>query len=132
MNHLTCWIALEDATMANGCLNYIPSSNHWELLPVTGLAANMDSIRDVLTKSQFELFKEPAPVELEAGQIVFHHPLTVHGSFKNTTTQSRSAAVVNLIGDGVRSSSNQPLLKGVPVVPNGTALQGRFFPLLHR
>ena len=131
MHHLTCWIALEDATVSNGCLNYTPSSNHWELLPATGLAGNMDSIQQVLTKTQFDLFKQPMPVELEAGQIVFHHPLTVHGSFKNTTPQSRSAAVVNLIGDGVKSSSNQPLLKGVPVVPKGHALQGRFFPLLH-
>ena len=54
MNHLTCWIALEDATIENGCLHYINGSNQWDLLPVTGLAGGMDSIRDVfITRLRF-------------------------------------------------------------------------------
>ena len=48
MAHLTCWIGLDDATADNGCLQYIPGSHRWELLPVTGLAGGMDSIREVL------------------------------------------------------------------------------------
>ena len=130
MNHLTCWIALEDATIENGCIHYINGSNQWDLLPVTGLAGGMDSIRDVLTEDQATAFDSPVPVELRAGQVVFHHPLTVHGSFENRTSQSRRATVVNMIADGVTSKSNDPLLSGVPVIPKGHKIDGRFFPLL--
>ena len=130
MNHLTCWIALEDTTIANGCLHYISGSNHWELLPNTGLTGNMDSIRTVLNDQQLHAFANPTPIELKAGQLVFHHPLTVHGSFDNQTACSRKAAVVNLIGDGVKSLTDAPLLRGVDVIPYGQPLGGQFFPLL--
>lgn len=130
MNHLTCWIALEDATIGNGCIHYIKGSHQWDLLPITGLAGGMDSIRDVLSDDQAIAFQTPTPIELEAGQIVFHHPLTVHGSFENRTSRSRKATVVNLISDGVTSQTNEPLLSGVPVIPKGEPIQGQFFPLL--
>lgn len=32
--------------------------------------------------------------------------------------------------DGVRSASDEPLLAGVPVIPSGKKVEGRFFPLL--
>jgi len=132
MNHLTCWIALEDATIDNGCIHYIRGSHQWDLLPITGLAGGMDSIRDVLSDDQAIAFQTPTPIELKAGQIVFHHPLTVHGSFENRTSRSRKATVVNLISDGVTSQTNEPLLSGVPVIPKGQPIQGQFFPLLKR
>ena len=31
--HLTCWIGLDDSTIANGCLNYVPGSHKWLDLP---------------------------------------------------------------------------------------------------
>ena len=130
MNHLTCWIALEDATIENGCLHYLSGSNHWELLPNTGLAGDMEAISTVLNEQQLRAFDNPTPVELKAGQVVFHHPLTVHGSFDNKTAVSRKASVVNLIADGVVSLTDEPLLKGVDVIPCGEPLAGQFFPLL--
>ena len=56
MQHLTCWIALDDANEENGCLHYIPQSHEWDLLPITGLAGDMDSIKSVLNPLQFEKF----------------------------------------------------------------------------
>ena len=132
MAHLTCWIALEDATIANGCLQYIAGSSHWELLPITGLAGDMQAIERVLSKDQLHALQNPQPMELLRGQVVFHHPLTVHGSFRNTTEKSRPAAVVNMLSDGVASVSAEPLLTGTPVVKAGEALTGQFFPLLRK
>jgi ectoine hydroxylase-related dioxygenase (phytanoyl-CoA dioxygenase family) len=48
MAHLSCWIGLDDATRENGCVHYIPGSHRWNLLPITGLADDMDSIQTVL------------------------------------------------------------------------------------
>lgn len=129
MQHLTCWIALDDANEENGCLHYIPQSQEWDLLPITGLAGDMESIKSVLKPSQYEKFT-PTPVPLKKGHATFHHPLTIHGSFENRSAFPRRAVVLNVFLDGTFSSSDEPLLKGVPPVPKGQSLSGQFFPLL--
>jgi len=129
MQHLTCWMALDDSTRDNGCLYYVPGSHKWDLLPVTGLAGDMDEIMTVLDDEQKEAFR-PVPIELKRGQCSFHHPLTVHGSYENRSDRPRRATLVNAFRDGVRSASDEPLLAGVPVVPKGEKMEGRFFPLL--
>lgn len=129
MAHLTCWIALDDATRENGCLQYVPGSHRWNLLPVTGLAGNMEAIGTVLTDEQREQFA-PVAIELRRGEASFHHPLMVHGSLANTSDRPRRGTVINVIRDGVRSTTDAPLLEGVPAIPAGERLGGQFFPLL--
>jgi ectoine hydroxylase-related dioxygenase (phytanoyl-CoA dioxygenase family) len=131
MAHLTCWIGLDDATKDNGCLQYIPGSHRWSLLPITGLAGDMEAIRAVLTPEQHQQFTHPVAVELKKGEAAFHHPLMIHGSFANATDRQRRATVLNVLRDGVASASDEPLLKGVPVVPTGRKVEGQFFPLLY-
>ena len=131
MAHLTCWAGLDRATQENGCLQYIPGSHHWDLLPITGLAGDMEAIQDVLTDKQWEAFQNPVAIELEPGQCSFHHPLMVHGSFGNQTEHPRRALVLNVMRDGVQSHTNDELLPGVPVIPSGQEMAGQFFPLLY-
>lgn len=130
MAHLTCWIGLDDSTKANGCLHYVPGSHRWDLLPITGLAGDMEAIQTVLNDEQRAAFK-PVAIELKKGEASFHHPLMVHGSYENRTDEPRRATVINAFRDGVRSDLSQALLKGVDVIPAGEPLGGRFFPLLH-
>ena len=130
MQHLTCWIGLDDSTADNGCLHYVPRSHHWDLLPITGLAGDMGAIREVLSDEQWQLFQSPVAVELKAGQCSFHHPLMVHGSFENRTDRPRRAVVLNAFKDGVTSATDEPLLQGAPVIKSGEAVQGDLFPLL--
>jgi ectoine hydroxylase-related dioxygenase (phytanoyl-CoA dioxygenase family) len=129
MAHLTCWIGLDDASQDNGCLQYIPGSHRWPLLPVTGLAGDMHAIEAVLSPEQLAEFK-PVAIELKKGECSFHHPLLVNGSYANSTDRQRRATVINVVRDGVRSVSNEPLLAGVPTVPAGQPVDGQFFPLL--
>lgn len=129
MAHLTCWIGLDDSTRENGCVHYVPGSHRWELLPITGLAGDMDAIQSVLSPEQRAQFK-PVAVELKRGEASFHHPLMVHGSFANSTDRPRRATVINAFRDGVKSDLNHPLLKGTDVIPAGQPMGGRFFPLL--
>ena len=128
MAHLSCWIGLDDSTRENGCVQYVPGSHRWNLLPVTGLAADMNSIQSVLTEAQKREFK-PVAIELKKGYASFH-PLMVHGSFENSTDMPRPAAVLNVFRDGVVSDSDLPPLDGVPPVPKGEPMNGQFFPLL--
>ncbi len=130
MAHLTCWIGLDDSTRDNGCVHYVPGSHRWDLLPITGLAGDMEAIREVLDPQQWEQFQQPVAIELKRGQAAFHHPLMVHGSFENRTDRPRRATVINAVRDGVCSVSENPLLEGVPVIPPKSPLGGQFFPLL--
>ena len=130
MQHLTCWIGLDDSTRDNGCVHYVPGSHNWTLLPITGLAGDMQAIREVLNDEQWQTFNRPVAVELKKGECTFHHPLMIHGSFENRTDRPRRATVINAFRDGTRSDSNDPLLTGVPPVPQGERMDGQFFPLL--
>lgn len=129
MAHLSCWIGLDNSTVENGCVHYVPGSHRWNLLPITGLANDMFAIQSVLNEQQKAQFK-PLAIELKAGECSFHHPLMVHGSFANRSDRPRRGAVINVFRNGVRSASDKPLLEGVPPIPAGEKMQGQFFPLL--
>ena len=129
MAHLSCWIGLDDSTRENGCVHYVPGSHRWNLLPVTGLADDMDAIQSVLSDEQKREF-QPVAIELKQGEASFHHPLMVHGSFENRTSRPRRATVLNVFADGVVSASVDPLLQGVPPITPGRKIAGQFFPLL--
>lgn len=127
--HLTCWIALDDSTVENGCVHYVPGSHQWPLLPRGSLANDMDAVLDLLDQKRRSDFK-PVPVELKAGEASFHHPMMLHGSYENRSSRPRRAAVINVFRDGVRSATDEPLLEGVPIIPRGEKITGTFFPLL--
>ncbi len=130
MNHLTIWIPLDDASEENGSLQYVPGSHRWPLLPATELAGDMEGIREVLDAEQWQALAHPTVVSARRGEAAFHHPLMVHGSQANKSDRPRRVVVVNLVVDGVRSESDEPLLAGVPAIPKGEPLGGQFFPLL--
>lgn len=129
--HLTCWCGLDDSTKENGCLQYIAGSHKWGLLPKPVIAGELQGIKDFLNDKQKKQFEHPQYAEVKAGEAIFHHSLTLHGSGANTSSRPRRAFVVNVFADGVTSDSDEPLLDGVPAVPKGKKMEGQFFPLLY-
>jgi ectoine hydroxylase-related dioxygenase (phytanoyl-CoA dioxygenase family) len=129
--HLTCWCGLDDSTRENGCVQYVPGSHRWGLLPKPALAGDLRGIEDFLNDEQKKQFANPQFAEVKAGEAIFHHPLTLHGSGENKSNKPRRAFVINAIADGVNSDSDDVLLAGVPPVAKGTKMQGQFFPLLY-
>ncbi|MBT8305322.1 MAG: phytanoyl-CoA dioxygenase family protein [Maribacter sp.] len=130
MQHLTCWTGLDDATVENGCLHYVPKSHKWGLLDKPTLTGPMDGFKEYLSDVQKEEFKNAVPIEMKKGYGTFHHPLMVHGSYANISGIPRRAFVLNVFADGTVSNTNEPLLKGVPAIPKGQKIEGQFFPLL--
>jgi len=129
MQHLTCWVGLDDASTENGCLYYVPKSHNWGLLDKPDLAGDMEGLMQYLTEEQKAEFK-PVPIELKKGYATFHHPLMVHGSFPNKSPHSRRAFVLNVFTDGTESNTDETLLKGVPPIKAGHKMEGQFFPLI--
>lgn len=132
MQHLTCWIALDDADTENGCLNYVPGSHRWGLLNRLELGGEMDAIFEQLTDEQREQIK-PEPMILKKGHACFHHPLMLHGSFENKSQRSRRAMVLNVFADGTMSNTDETMLRGTDIkISKGQPLNNRYFPLLYK
>jgi hypothetical protein len=129
IQHLTCWVGLDNATTENVCLYYVPKSHHWGLLDKPDLAGDMEGLMQYLTEEQKAEFK-PIPIELKKGYATFHHPLMVHGSYENKSEKRRRAFVVNVFKEGTKSNTDEVLLKGVPPVKKDSKMEGQFFPLL--
>jgi ectoine hydroxylase-related dioxygenase (phytanoyl-CoA dioxygenase family) len=128
--HVTCWIALDDADLENGCVHYVPGSHRWGLLPKISLTKDMDAVKRHLEPEQAEAFR-PEPMIVKGGECLFHHSHTVHGSFGNRSDGPRRGVVLNFMRPDTRCGDGEkPLLAGVPVIPRGAVIEGEFFPIV--
>lgn len=134
MHHLTCWIGLDDASKENGCLYFIPGSHKWGLLPVTGLAGDMNAVKEVLNEDQLVVFEKKVANELPRGYASFHHPLTMHGSYENSSERPRRAVVINAMDHCTLGNTagydRLDALKNFPAMLQNNLLDSQFFPLL--
>ena len=129
--HLTVWIGLDDSTLANGCIHFVPGSHKWPLLPKLQLLDNMEGIKGVLTPEQLAQFK-PEPLELKAGECSFHDCMTLHGSYGNSSDIPRRGVVLNYMHPETRSvDGKHPLLTHTPLIPEGAVIEGYDFPIVY-
>jgi ectoine hydroxylase-related dioxygenase (phytanoyl-CoA dioxygenase family) len=127
---VTCWIGLDDATLENGCVHYVPGSHRWGLLPRISLTKDMDAVKSFLEPDQAVAFR-PEPMVVKAGECLFHDAHTVHGSYANRADTPRRGVVLNFMKPDTRSADGEkPLLTGVPLVPKGAVIEGDFFPIV--
>ena len=128
--HLTCNIALDDTTLENGCLHYVPGSHKWPLLPKLNLLKDMEGVKTILNPEQLAGFK-PEPMIVKAGECTFHHAFTMHGSYGNHSDFPRRTIALNFMHPETRCEDGRfPLLYGAPCVPTGQIIQGDHFPIL--
>ena len=93
----TIWIALDDATLANGCLQYLPGSHkvtRFDPVPIGDEVAGYFET--------FPEFKEieAVPAVLSAGQAVVHNTLISHAAGPNMTPGWRRAMTCAYMPDG--------------------------------
>ena len=86
-DHVSCWVALDDATVENGCMTVIPGSHRW------GPVAREYRHRFL---SDPEI-SDPVPVELKAGCCMFHHGLNFHRTGANPTPHRRRGLALHYI-----------------------------------
>lgn len=94
---LSIWIALDDATLENGCLFFIPGSHKITTFENPGIGRNMNAIFEFYPN----LRKSPsAAVAMKAGSCSFHNGLTIHGAHANMTPGFRRAMTCAFMPDG--------------------------------
>ena len=99
--YLTCWLALDDATISNGCIWVIPGSHK------QGVLKHEDT---PIGKQVYFGTDQGTPVELKKGGIVFFSSLLFHRSGPNVSDTVRKAYIVQYAPTTVRDSvSGQPL-----------------------
>jgi phytanoyl-CoA hydroxylase len=127
---VSAWVALEDATLENGCMRMVPRSHKWGPHKGGTIGTNEDFSPgyDPALVPPGEVI-EVVPCEVRAGEVMFHHCLTWHGSPPNRSDKSRPAIAVHYMPGHTRyvPVGGHLVERRVTVAP-GEVLKGEFFP----
>lgn len=94
---LSIWVALDDVTLENGCMFFIPGSHKETTLEAAVIGKNMGRIFE--SYPQFKNAKS-VPAVMKAGSCSFHNGLTIHGAHANMTSGFRRAMTCAFMPDG--------------------------------
>jgi len=94
---ISIWVALDDATLENGCLFFIPGSQKVTTFSKINIGRNMDGVFDIYPQLR-SMRTVAAP--MKAGSCSFHNGLTVHGANANMTNGFRRAMTCAYMPDG--------------------------------
>lgn len=94
---LSIWVALDDATLENGCLFFLPGSFKSTNMENSAIGKNMDGIFEVYPQL-IQAASVAAP--MKAGSCSFHNGLTVHGANANMTRGFRRAMTCAYMPNG--------------------------------
>lgn len=94
---ISIWVALDDATLSNGCLHYVPGTHKSARFQTVDIGQNMAGL--------FEVYPDwrsidPVACPCPAGSAVFHNGLTAHGAGANMTNKPRRAMTCAYMPDG--------------------------------
>jgi phytanoyl-CoA hydroxylase len=89
----TCWLALDDSTLENGCMQFLPGSHGEPVRPHRPAGASREEQHTLVTDLRPD--DRPVPVPIRRGDITVHNEGVLHGSGGNTTTSSWRRAYIN-------------------------------------
>ncbi|MDE2914126.1 MAG: phytanoyl-CoA dioxygenase family protein [Paracoccaceae bacterium] len=105
-NSISIWVALDDVTMQNGCLFFMPGTHKRRLVdyPTEGhLGALFEAYPELGSM-------EPVPVIMPAGGCSFHNGLAAHGAHANMTPRPRRAFTCAYMPDHSRFNGEPNVL----------------------
>ena len=117
MDLVTAWTAIDHATKANGCLNFVPGTHRWGMMQSNRLKPFLSD----LGSGQWPI----VPVPLRPGSISFHHSLTLHMSHANHSGHRRRGYAVHYMR---ATSWRDESVTDAPKVPPFKQVCGRSFP----
>ena len=94
---LSIWVALDDVTIQNGCLYFMPGSQLDTKFDEPNIGMNMGEIFNEYPKYAD---KEPFVSVIKAGSCSFHNGLNIHAAGPNMTTGYRRAMTCAFMPDG--------------------------------
>jgi len=106
----TAWVAIDEATLENGCMRFLPGSHKGGLVehaPLPGQEHNL-SPRDVDLSSE-------VVVTCKSGDVALFHTLTLHHSLPNHTDQWRRSFICHYIHPDAASPTDHTRLPRIQV-----------------
>jgi phytanoyl-CoA hydroxylase len=104
---ISIWVALDDATLHNGCMWYLPGTHKTASFENAGIGVNM---RDLFKHYPEWLKLEAVSAPAKAGSAVFHNGLTAHGAGTNMTPRPRRAMTCAYMPDGSTFNGQKNIL----------------------
>ena len=104
---LSIWIALEDVTIENGCMFFMPGSHKETSLDSLGIGANLG---DIFKEYPTYGAMKPVKAEIKAGSCTFHNGLCLHAAGPNMTPGLRRAMTCAFMPDGSTFNGKQNIL----------------------
>lgn len=98
--YTTVWIALEDSTKENGCLQIIPESHH-RLYAHDMIPSENSMLPSGLSITEKFNKKTAIDIELKAGEMSLHHVNIIHGSNPNISENPRIGFAIRYISTEV-------------------------------
>ena len=135
-NIVTAWTALSTSSPETGCVYVVPGSHKWGLVEcLTFRILDPDPeylINNCLSEEQKAQILR-VPLALEPGDVSFHHCLTIHGSYPNTSSNVRVGYIQHYLPGEARYLEARDIQKHHEIdVPDGEQIRGEQFPLLYR
>lgn len=104
---ISVWVALDDATIANGCLWYLPGTQRTARFDATEIGASFGALFDDYPEW---LAIEPVAATCAAGDAVFHNGLVAHAAGVNITPRRRRAMTCAYMPVGSTFNGTQNVL----------------------
>ena len=106
----TAWIAVDDADLANGCMEVIPGSQR-EGIATHGTSESGQNLLSINQEIPDELVDQSkaVPIELKAGQASIHEGQLFHASRPNRSDRRRCGLTVRFIPPQARQAKTNSL-----------------------
>ncbi|MXZ80281.1 MAG: phytanoyl-CoA dioxygenase family protein [Gammaproteobacteria bacterium] len=133
---VTCWMALEATRREGGTIEYVRHSNHWPLQTRKFAFHAPDDYHEALKYTARHLGIEEYridPIEVDAGDVVFHHGKTWHGSGLNSSGKPRRTVVSHCMSSDSRYHPENvgPIYSRYKRY-GSTEMDESFFPIIYR
>jgi len=105
---ISLWVALDDVTLENGCLFFLPGTHKEATFENVGIGPNMGDL--------FQIYpawatREAVSAPMRAGSCSFHNGLLAHGAHANMTPGWRRAMTCAYMPDGSTFNGKQNVLR---------------------
>jgi phytanoyl-CoA hydroxylase len=104
---LSIWIALDDTTVQNGSMYYLPGSHRLVTYENTGIGPDIGALFDVYPQLRAI---EPVAAEMKAGSCGFHNGLCAHAAGPNMTPRWRRAMTCGYMPAGATFNGTSNIL----------------------
>lgn len=92
-NSLSIWIPLQEATLQNGCMQFVPQSHYQEVLPHHSIGHD-PRIIGLEVDDPEEWAAKAVPCPIPAGGATIHHSRTLHYTGPNRSSEPRRAYIL--------------------------------------